>query len=457
MLKLLILVTLMVTFTSHTALAQLNDKQQQLLNRVENYQYQDSQLNKAREQRFSANLAKQQRLLKQSDARLAAAKKQQEILKNLFNNNDEQLVERQAELDRVSGKLGEVFGIVKQTATQLRPLLADSIISSQHSDRDVSLQFAEAKRIPNVEDFQALWYQLQLEMMASGEIIQFKANIIDNHGDQAQTLVTRFGSFSAITAQGDYLRWGDLHDQLTVLPVQPLTNGAQMLSRYIDGSEDEILVDPSRGELLTMLERMPTLADRLKQAGEIGYLIVALGVLGIIVLLFQLSRSVHVEYKVQQQLKQPTRLNDNNPLGRILMAVDPQAQSLESLELKIDECTVKEVPRLEQGQNFIKLLATVAPLLGLLGTVTGMIGTFQSITLYGTSDPKLMANGISQALMTTALGLLVAIPLMFGHSYLSSRSRRLGQILQEKTLAALYKAMQKNKAVNTAAVFKDGA
>lgn len=443
MIKPVMFLMLIALCMTNTSFASGNDKQQQLLGVVKNYYMQDSALNKAREEKFKKSLNQQQNLLRESEARLAAAKDHQEKLKKKFNLNDDHLVGLQGELERVSGKLGEVFGIAKQTAAELRPLLKDSIISSQYRNRDTELKFSEAKRIPNFNDFRALWYQLQLEMVASGEITQFNTSIINSQGEQKETLVTRFGSFSAMTAAGEYLRWGELDKQLTVFPIQPQSNSAEALNNYQNRIATDVLIDPSRGELLTMLERMPTIKDRINQAGEIGYFILALGVVGILILFIQVLRSIHLEYLVNQQLKNPDLLRTDNPLGRILTAIDPKEQNLEQLELKIDECTVKEIPRLEQGHSFLKLLATVAPLLGLLGTVTGMIETFQSITLYGTSDPKLMANGISQALMTTVLGLLVAIPLMFGHSYLSSRSRRLGQILQEKTLAALYNAAQK--------------
>ncbi|MCV6605673.1 MAG: MotA/TolQ/ExbB proton channel family protein, partial [Porticoccaceae bacterium] len=193
---------------------------------------------------------------------------------------------------------------------------------------------------------------------------------------------------------------------------------------------------PSRGQLFMLLDREPRLLERIQQGGNVGYLILALGALGLLVSLYQVLRMVMSEIKVAAQLRRPEKLSVKNALGRVLLAAQ-QTGSAEQRELKVDEAILQELPGIERGQSFVKLLAAVAPLLGLLGTVIGMIATFQSITLFGTSDPKLMAGGISQALMTTVLGLVVAIPLLFCHSYLATRSRRLTQILQEKSLGLL--------------------
>ena len=125
-----------------------------------------------------------------------------------------------------------------------------------------------------------------------------------------------------------------------------------------------------------------------------------------------------------------------NPLGRILSVYsDKIAQDVETLSLKLDEAILRETPSIERGLITLAILAAVAPMLGLLGTVSGMIETFQSITLFGTGDPKLMSGGISQALVTTELGLAVAIPMLLIHSALSSKSNRLIQILDEESAA----------------------
>jgi biopolymer transport protein ExbB len=142
--------------------------------------------------------------------------------------------------------------------------------------------------------------------------------------------------------------------------------------------------------------------------------------------------------RIQAQLRDISRPGQANPLGRVLAAVEGiPLQEEELLQLKLDEAVLAEIPALERGNGLIKLLAATSPLLGLLGTVTGMILTFQAISLFGSGDPKLMAGGISQALVTTVLGLVVAIPLLFGHSLINALSRSMIQRLDEQCAGVL--------------------
>jgi len=165
--------------------------------------------------------------------------------------------------------------------------------------------------------------------------------------------------------------------------------------------------------------------------------------MGFIFALYRLYELMQTGQKMAAQLLSDTAAIDN-PLGRVIKdAESHHSPDIETLELVLDEAITREVPVLEKGLGMIKLLAAVAPLLGLLGTVTGMIETFQSISLFGTGDPKLMANGISQALVTTMLGLCIAIPLLFLHSLLASRSKALVQILDEQTAGIISRRAEK--------------
>ena len=195
-----------------------------------------------------------------------------------------------------------------------------------------------------------------------------------------------------------------------------------------------MVIDPTRGGLLSMLTKTPTLLERVQQGGAIGYIILAIGLFGLVLVGLRLTTLGRVARRVGRQLREPGNAKANNPLGRVLLAAgDSNERDIDAIELLLDEAILRETPALQRGLGLLKLLAAVAPLLGLLGTVTGMILTFQSITLFGSGDPKLMAGGISQALVTTVLGLVVAIPLLFSHTLLSSRSRTLIQILDEQS------------------------
>ncbi|MEM7564462.1 MAG: MotA/TolQ/ExbB proton channel family protein [Pseudomonadota bacterium] len=389
-----------------------------------------------REKLFQLNLEQQKKLKSESDKRANAAETEQEKLKKAFDQNENRLAELEQLLTQRTGTLGEVFGVAKEQALELSPTLRDSMTSADNPNRAEALAFSQKKRIPEIGDLQSLLEQLVIEMQATGQVKQFKTRVIGADGNTQTRDVVRFGAFSMQNSNGDYLVWDIENQILRTLAVQPeKTTGKPDLS----GNSVRILLDPTRGELFALIERLPSLQDRIAQGGTIGYVIIAIGIAGLLVALIQILRQFLIEFGVRRQVKNPKNLRPGNPLGRVLSAAvyrhaneDP-----ERVEMRVDEAILQEIPRIERGQNFLKLLAAVAPLLGLLGTVVGMILTFQSIVLYGTSDPKLMANGISQALVTTVLGLIVAVPILFCHSLLVSRGRRLIQTLQGKSLAAM--------------------
>ena len=204
-------------------------------------------------------------------------------------------------------------------------------------------------------------------------------------------------------------------------------------------------LDPTSGVILSSLVQSPNLGERINQGGIVGYVIISLGLLGLLLSLERLISLTIAGQKVKAQLKRDTA-TDDNALGRVLQVYQSnRAVDTETLELKLGEAILKETPALQRGILFIKVISVVAPLLGLLGTVTGMINTFQAITLFGTGDPKTMAGGISQALVTTVLGLTVAIPMVLLHTIVSGRSRTITQILQEQTAGIVAEQSEKSQ------------
>ncbi len=446
----------MVSMASFSAANDLND----LLNQVETSIQSNQKVDQSRLNTFLDDRNAQAQLLKASQRRLATAEENQERLKDLFDQNEARLVEKNELLKSRSGQLGEVFGVVKQQAQDLSGVLQDSLITTEYPNRLSSIEFADEKRIPTLLELQGLWYLMLQEMTATSEVKQFTVPVAQPNGVYVETDVQRVGPFVAIDEQGRFLKYDSLNQQFAVFARQPSSSVQAQAAAFFDGSSNQLMVDPSRGNLLELLGRTPTIQERIDQAGLIGYIIIALGGLGLIVAFWRLLATVFAEIKIKRQFKSIDTLNENNPLGRVLAAVnsstsanesssgagaaskglsgkDISTKEITSIEIRVDEALLKEVPRLEKGLTFLKLLAAVAPLLGLLGTVTGMIGTFQSITVFGTSDPKLMAGGISQALMTTVLGLCVAIPLLFCHSLMAARVRRLIQLLQQVAFSSI--------------------
>ena len=102
--------------------------------------------------------------------------------------------------------------------------------------------------------------------------------------------------------------------------------------------------------------------------------------------------------------------------------------------------------RIDQNLGLIKMCVGIAPLFGLFGTITGMINTFQAITLFGTGDPKTMANGISEALVTTMLGLMTAIPATFMAAIMANYAKNILTVLEEQSTGMVAAASEENKA-----------
>jgi biopolymer transport protein ExbB len=422
-----------------------------LLQHVKQFQMQETEINKQREAQFKDNKKNQTLLLNQAKKALKSEQNTANDLKASFDKNEKTLSQKEDQLRLRVGNLGEMFGVVRQVADDLNGTLHTSLTRAEKPNRAADLEkLSQAKELPNIKELQALWLTLQEEMTLTGQISQFNAQVVQNDGSEVEQLVTRIGAFNAITEQG-YLRFDEETGRLISMARQPEQAG--LISDYLetDGGEFKAMgLDPTRGALLGLVLSNPDLLGRIKQGALVGYIIIGLAIIGLLLAAWRLTSLFATRKKVEDQIKHLDKPNTNNPLGRVLAtaaAFDNRDQELETLELKIDEAILKEVPQLEKAQSMIKLFAAIAPLLGLLGTVTGMIATFQAITNFGTGDPKLMAGGISQALITTVLGLVAAIPLLLSHNLVSGQSKRLVQILDEQAAGLIATAMETRNAL----------
>jgi len=422
-----------------------------LLKEVQSAQKQSSQINTERERRFIKNKSEQAELLRKARGELSPVQARTNALRGRFSSLQSELQDLSKQLNEKAGDLNQLVAVVRQAAGDLQAVAGDSLVTAQFPEREETLnQLTASGNVPTADELQQLWYLLQQEMTETGKVVTFKAPVIANDGGSSTRDVTRVGPFVAVSG-ADYLQYLP-GTGLKELSRQP-GGGVRGLAEDLQAAKSGVVpmaIDPTRGSILELLVEKPGLIERVHQGGGVGYVIIFLGIGGLILAILQLVRLVGTRAKVSRQLKAVGEPNEGNPLGRVLMAgkgVD--AEDAEGLELKLDEAVMREVPILQRGQGLIKLLSAVAPLMGLLGTVVGMIATFQAITLFGTGDPKLMAGGISQALVTTVLGLVVAIPLLFLHSLLSSRSRSVIQVLEEQSaglLARYIESRQSGKA-----------
>ncbi len=407
---------------------------EQLLERVRAGWKEESQINQKREAFFRAEQAQRQKLLKQARAELVRQRKLSETLEKTFDKNESEITRLEETLRVRMGTMGELFGVIRQMAGEAMSQLRSSLVAAQYPGRDAELKpLVTSKGLPTIRQLETLWYLLQQEMVESGKVVRFPAKVITPTGEEKQMQVVRVGVFNAV-AGGKYLGWDikAAEPQLKVMPRQPASRHMAGVSEMEEAREGFVRfsVDPSEGQILSLLVDTPTFRERISYGGVIGYIIIVLGLLAMTAGLFLLVYLTTVSLLVKRQRLSKT-ISKRNPLGRIL-AIQEESTKYDTttLESKLDEAILREATKLNRGLWAVKIISVVAPLLGLLGTVTGMIRVFQDIMLMGTGDPKIMAGGISEALVTTMLGLMTAVPLVLVHSLMQSMSRRVIEVLE---------------------------
>ena len=411
----------------------------QLLENVEQGKINDNSENKKREAEFRQKRDQQESLLSEADSTKVNEENRSTQLEAIFEENEAELNILQDTLTERLGALKELFGVMQQVAGDARTRFDNSLTNVQYPDRspfleDLAKKIGSNSKLPSIDEIERLWYELQREMTESGKVVKFTTDVIDTNGSKQSTEVVRVGSFN-IVADGKYLTYSPETGNVTEIPRQPEGRRyTSSTSNVFDVGDEKVSfgIDPTLGGVLASLVARPNLMERVQQGGIVGYLVLLLGAFGVGIAIQRLYILIDVDKKVTAQLNSDV-ISTDNALGRVLSVYEEnKSVDTDTLELKMAEAVFKETPELNKGLLIIKVISVVAPLMGLLGTVTGMINTFQAITLYGTGDPKLMAGGISQALVTTVLGLTVAIPTTLLHTIVSGRSRRVSQIIQEQ-------------------------
>ena len=428
----------------HAAPASLDE----LLEQTRSARQREAKANEEREAKFLAERNKQAALMTDARTALTEQQKRSSSLSASFDANEKKLTELQGQLDARAGNLGEMFGVVRQVANDFSSVVHNSIISAQFPERgEFVTKLAGSKSLPSMQELERFWFELQREMTETGNIARFKTKVVAPKGDSVDASVVRVGPFTA-TADGQYLNYLPSQQQLAIMARQPgpkFKGPADSLEAAKTGYV-EAFVDPTRGVLLSIYAQRPNVIERIEKGELVGYLIITVGLVGAALAAYQLFYLATVRGRVKNQLRFINDPGLDNPLGRVLATFKGDAERFEKdaevVELRISEAVLKEVPKLERFQPFLRLAVAAGPLLGLIGTVVGMIITFQSITESGSSDPKLMAAGISQAMIATVLGLGIAIPLLFANAWLSSISRSIVQVLDEQSTGLLAERLE---------------
>ena len=422
-----------------------------LLRMVEQDKISETKEHKAREAEFRRAKNEQASLLKKAEQTKAAEESRSDKLEEKFDAQELLEQDKRKQLQERLGSLKELFGHLTSTAGDLRSNIDGSIVSAQYPGRtdfldELISKMNSATKLPKIEEIERLWFELQRETIEGSKVVKFPATVIKPDGEQLTQDVVRIGTFNLIS-DGKYLEFTEKNKvaELIRQPAGKHLAGASTLESATDGFT-KVGIDPtgpSGGSYLSALIASPSLVERWHQGREVGYIITGVGIFAMLLGLYRLIVLFIVSAKVSSQLRSDSP-NTNNPLGRVLKVKEDNPKlDNESLELKLEEAVLKEKPSIESGVNLLKIISAVAPLLGLLGTVTGMIVTFQAITIFGAGDPKAMAGGISGALVTTVLGLIVAIPTVLMHTVVNGRAKRILHVLEEQSAGIIAENAEK--------------
>ena len=426
------------SFTQDVEVATEPSDIDKLLDLVEENTLLRSKSNQERLDQFIKNRNQQQKLLNDARWLLKLEKDREQKLTKNFEDNDAKLSDLEEQLNLKIGTLGETFGVVRQISGDAKSTYSQSLTNLQFPSRiDFLADLAERKALPSVPELEKLWFTLLNEIYESGKVVSFDSPVLDTSGEAENQKVLRIGQFNAISSK-KYLRFIPEQQVLEYLESNPPStrSSVRALSKLESDGYAEFAIDPTRGSLLSLILQNPGFFERINQGGFVGYLILLILLLGLTMsgLRFKFLRDEKIS--IDSELSSGD-LKSGSPLYEINEIISDSSLDQEKLENKIEAVLSNVEPVYEKNLSTVKLLAAVAPLLGLLGTVIGMIETFQAITLFGTGDPKLMADGISQALVTTMLGLITAVPLLFMHNQLDTRSREIIQIIEEQAIGRI--------------------
>ncbi|MEZ5920688.1 MAG: MotA/TolQ/ExbB proton channel family protein [Parvularculaceae bacterium] len=408
----------------------------QVLQAVRKEHSESSAENRQREQRFLAERNNQQALLNQVRSQVVAAGNESTRLEGVMSDNQKEIDTLDQDLATKQGQFQELFGAARSAAADLTAQLEQSLISSEYPGRaDELREVAQTDTLPTETQLRYLWTTFVQQIAEQSKVVTFDAQVAQANGTAADKEITRIGPFVAFS-DGKYLTYDTTLGQLSFLARQPagwVTGAAKSVENAKGDNFVRGVIDPSLGKLLGLIVETPGLQERIKQGGPIGSLTIGLGILAFLWGVFRwftLSTTASA-VKAQARRAKPSK---SNPLGRVMLAYEAveNKNDVGAIEAALDDAILKEIPKLESGLSLVKIISNVAPLLGLLGTVIGMVITFQSITLFGTGDPQIMASGISIALMTTVIGLVVSIPLVLLHAFASGAASRVTQILEEQ-------------------------
>lgn len=461
MLRVAVVVVLLVLGVAPPAAAQTQVNFDNLAQMIRELRDSEAALSRERLARFQAEQQRQERLAREAETRRNTASARSEALDREWEGNERRIMELNELLTQHQGNLGELFGVTRQVAGDAANTLQQSLLTTEYGvpdgteeRSDFLRRLAAARALPSIYELERLWFELQREMTDGGKVVAYDADVmaLDPAAAPTRRAVVRVGPFTAVS-DGEYLGYITGRRSLSVLEGR-MPGELRAMARELQDSPSgaghvRAVVDPARGALLGLYVQRPTIFARVQEGEVVNYVIIAVGVIGALLAVFQYGYLIVTGAAVRSQLRNLDDPRESNPLGRVLLvsrSASAGGTPVDLAELRISEAILRELPRLERFQSFLRLAVAAGPLLGLIGTVVGMIVTFKAITATASSDPKLMATGIGQAMIATVLGLGIAIPLLFINAGLTEWSRRIIQVLDEQSQSLIAGHMRRGQA-----------
>jgi len=372
-----------------------------------------------------------------------------------------------ARLAQTDAVVRELVGQIRVAAKDTAALWRENLQSALGKQDLAFLQaIAEQARFPGMGDIRRMAAALAHYIQRTGEVALSRGPITDRAGLETEADILSLGCFTAAYRLEDeigFLTYSEAGRKLFALSRLPQTGIRKQIAAYMDGRAEAVPIDISRGAGLRQLTHELSLWEQIPKGGPIVWPILAILAVGVLIVLERVVFLLRKNCKAEKLMRRVAALVDEQrwpecqeaclelggkPVARVLAAgLECCHLPREEMENVLQEAILREVPPLERFLSTLGMLAAIAPLLGLLGTVTGMIDTFHVITRFGTGDPRMMSGGISEALVTTMLGLSVAIPIMLAHTLLNRAvDRRIGQ-MEEKALT-LVNSVHKSRTIH---------
>ncbi len=390
--------------------------------------------------------------LKQKKENLKEQKRKLEASLKMLSAREKELL---VKVEEIEGAVMELVGFIRINARDLDGLLRQSLQSAFVPNRENLLEPIMSKAdFPGMDDIRAMVDLFFDEIIRSGEVRIVKGRFVNRSGEEISGDILALGNFSAayrIPGETGFLLYSDKSQRLFALSKLASRRLAKKIKNYMDGESEDVPIDISSGAALRQLTHRLSLAEQIPKGGPIIWPIIGVAALALLIILeriiYLIRKNINIDrflgalrgYASHQQWDKCAALckeNRKKPIPKVFLAgINNRSMSREDLESVLQEAILNEIPKLERFLSTLGMLAAIAPLLGLLGTVTGMINTFHVITYYGTGDPRMMSGGISEALVTTMLGLTVAIPIMLCHTLLSGKVENIIAQMEENAVA----------------------